>query len=288
MIRVGVKVPNDGDLPVRPGLGAMARAAEQAGFASVWTTDHVVQPLTVRSPYPFTSDARPEWTPTAPWFDAIVTLATMAEATEQVELGLAVLVCALRDPVVTAKQLASVDALAGGRLVCGIGAGWMAEEYAALGIDFASRGRRLEEWVEVARAVWTGHPGVVDGSYYRLPVETATFPVPARDVPVLVGGVTPTALRRAGRHDGWVGHVTYPSIDLERLENAVEAVRSSAEACERGRPRITTRVGGSSGRASEIAELLPTLEDIGIDDVIVDVDWSDPDGAAEAGGAYFG
>ena len=156
--RVGVKVPNDGELPLHPGLGAMARAAEEAGFASVWTTDHVVQPLRVDSPYPFTSNARPEWVPETPWFDCLVALTAMAAATERVELGLAVLVAALRDPVVTAKQLASIDALAGGRVVCGVGAGWMPEEFAAASAShiFPKRHKHVRETIERRAATAMG------------------------------------------------------------------------------------------------------------------------------------
>lgn len=288
LLRVGVKIPNEGDLPLRPGFAAMARCAEESGFASIWTTDHIVQPVELRSPYPFTSNARPEWVPETPWFDSLVALSVMASATEHVELGLAVMVAALRDPVVTAKQLASIDAIAGGRVLCGVGAGWMAEEYDALGLDFGSRGRRLEEWAEVARKVWSGLPGIHAGEFYDLPIEVATFPVPPRPLPILVGGLNPPALRRAGRLGGWVGHVSVPDVDLDRLGTSLDTINGSAAAAGAPAPRITTRVGGSATRPAEVVALLPALADLGVHDVIVDVDWTDLDDVRRAGATYFG
>ncbi len=154
-MRFGAKLDNYGPLVAAIGVAEPARRAEAAGFDSIWCSDHVVMPEMVRSRYPFSDDGRIKWDPSEPWYDAVVWCAAIATATERVEVGTAVLLAGLRHPLVLAKQLASIDALSGGRLIAGFGAGWMAEEFDALGVPFESRGRRLDEWIDICRQVWS-------------------------------------------------------------------------------------------------------------------------------------
>ena len=158
VLRIGAKVPNSGPLPAALGIGAMAAELERAGFDSLWVSDHVVMPAAISSAYPFAADGKVTWPTDAPYIDAMIALTAIAAATQRARIGTAVLVLPLRQPVVLAKQAASVDVLSGGRLDLGVGAGWLAEEFAALNVPFAGRGERLDEWIKVLRAVWTGSP----------------------------------------------------------------------------------------------------------------------------------
>ena len=197
-MRIGAKVPNFGPLPTELGIPAMSRRLESAGFHSLWISDHVVMPGTVTSRYPFSADGRATWDTDAAWYDAVVLLGMMAAVTERVELGVAVLLLPLRHPVVFAKQAASLDALSGGRLTLGVGAGWLAEEFDALGVPFDTRGARLDEWMALLRSVWTGRPPAHLGAHYDLPADVRCFPQPVHAIDLLVGGHTPAARRRAG------------------------------------------------------------------------------------------
>lgn len=275
-MRLGAKLPNDGGTPLRLGVARMARALETAGFDSIWTTDHIVQPETIDSVYPFSPDGRAEWAPETPWLDSIVVLSQIAAATSRVELGLAVLIAPLRHPLEAAKQLATIDVLAGGRVVAGIGAGWMREEYEALGVDFASRGRRLEEWIAIVRAAWTGRIGGFDGDHYRVPHPVRTEPTPRRTPPLLIGGAGGPALRRAGAvADGWMGFLDLATGAPEDLRAPIATIRRHAA----GRPasRMAVRLGGSLEHRDRLVPMLPALREVGVDEVVVDIDWSRPE-----------
>jgi probable F420-dependent oxidoreductase len=273
-MRVGAKLPNSGVLPVSLGVPRMASELEASGFASLWVSDHVVMPRTVESRYPYAGDGVASWATDDPWYDAIVALAMAAAVTESVELGTAVLVLPQRQPVVLAKQLASLDRLAGGRVVLGVGSGWLAEEFAALATPFETRGRRTDEWIDLLRACWSGRPAAVDGEHYQLPADVVCEPTPARPIPILVGGMTGPALRRAReRGDGWLAIQPADALDIA----AIEAVADRLD----GVGRRVLRIVGSAGRGPEIAAALPALATAGITDVVVDVDW-DGDVPAQA------
>src|SRR5882762_2545338 len=138
-IRIGAKVPNSGSLPAVLGVGRMAADLEAAGFESLWVGDHVLTPVAPSTRYPYSAGGRMISSPNEPWYDSIVSMSLIVAATVRCEVGVGVLVLPLRHPVVVAKQIASLDALSGGRVVLGVGAGWMREEFDALGVDFDSR-----------------------------------------------------------------------------------------------------------------------------------------------------
>ena len=155
-MQFGAKLDNYGPHVANLGVAEPARRAELAGFDSIWCSDHVVMPATVRSAYPSPTTEASDGTRSEPWYDAVVWCAAIAVVTERVEFGTAVMLAGLRHPLVLAKQLASIDALSGGRMIAGFGAGWMSEEFDALGVPFESRGGRLDEWIDICRQVWTG------------------------------------------------------------------------------------------------------------------------------------
>ena len=211
-MRIGAKVPNSGPLPERLGIGAMAASLEAAGFESLWVSDHIVLPAQIDSRYPFAEDGRATWATDTPYFDALIALALIAQATERATIGTAVLVLPLRQPVVFAKQAASIDVASGGRLSLGVGAGWLEEEFNAINVPFAARGRRLDEWISITRACWTGTPGASRSEFYDLPADVIALPRPAHPVPLLIGGHSAVALRRAGRTgDGWLAQQALPN-----------------------------------------------------------------------------
>jgi probable F420-dependent oxidoreductase len=283
-LRIGAKLPNSGPLPLERGIPELARALEAAGFDSLWVSDHIVLPRVIESRYPFAADGRATWPTDTPYLDALIALALAAGVTEHVALGTAVLVLPLRQPVVAAKQLASLDAASGGRLIVGVGAGWLREEFDALDVPFATRGSRLEEWVELLRACWSGTPEPHEGPQYRLPADVLCLPPPLGRVPILVGGHSPPALRRAGAiGDGWLGQQSAGSLDPAEIEAARRTAADAARAAGRDPAslQVVLRIVESAGRSAELAPRLPELAAAGVDEVIVDVDWVEGDPAAQ-------
>jgi probable F420-dependent oxidoreductase len=283
-VRIGVLVPNSGPWPLELGIPAMARTAEAAGFDSLWVSDHIVLPESIESHYPFAADGRATWPTDTPYVDAVVALALMAAATERPTLGTAVLVLPLRHPIVFAKQAASIDVASRGRLRLGVGAGWLQEEFEALGVPFEGRGGRLVEWMEIARDCWTGRPQARHSKRYVLPAGLFCLPTPTKPIPFLMGGHSPAALRRAGRlADGWLGQQSLSELEPDALAAAATAMRAAAEEAGRdaGELQVVLRLVDSAGRADEVAAALPALAGAGVDEIVVNVDWARGD-AAEA------
>lgn len=272
-MRIGAKLPNSGPLPLEIGVPAMARALEQSGFDSLWVSDHIVMPETIGSHYPFAADGRATWSTATPYLDALVALALAAAVTDRVRLGTAVLVLPLRHPVELAKQAASIDVASDGRLELAVGAGWLAEEFEALNVPFKGRGARMVEWIEIMRACWTGRPSGHDSERYTLPEGVLCLPEPAHAIPLLVGGHSPIALRRAGSvGDGWLAQQSAHELDPDEIARAVAEIRAAAQVAGRdATPRVVLRIVESLGRAELVARRLAELAAAGVEEVIVDV-----------------
>ena len=283
-LRVGAKVPNSGQLPLKLGVARMAQMLERAGFQSIWTSDHVVFPHEVRSPYPFSADGRITWPVDADYIEPVVALSAMTSITSSAELGTSVLILPMRNPILFAKQAACIDALSGGRLVLGVGVGWLREEFEALGADFDSRGKVLDEWLRIARQCWTGSVEPFEGQHYRLPAAIHSRPTPARPVPVLIGGMSRQALERAGRiADGWLAQYALEELAEERLATGIETLKAAARAAGRTRDeiehfRFVVRVTGAGQKLAQLAQRFASLAAAGATEVIVDVDWESEDG----------
>lgn len=203
-MQVGVRIPGSGSNASPENIARVARWAEELGFASVWAPDHVVMPETVQSSYPYVADGRWPYPPHRKWFDPLLALAWAGAAAPSVQLGTSVLIAPLRNPVLLAKQVASLDNLTGGRVLLGIGAGWMKEEFDLLGVPFAGRGRRTVAMVRLMRALWRGERASVEGELAHTSGGQMQ-PRPAQPtVPVLWGGNNDLTLRRVAREgDGW-------------------------------------------------------------------------------------
>jgi probable F420-dependent oxidoreductase len=229
-VKFGVHLPNFSQLSGREPTIAVARRAEELGFDSVWASDHVVLPARVESRYPYSRDGAFALPPTFNFVDPFVTLGVAAGCTERVELGITVLVVPLRNPVLTAKMVSSLDMLSRGRVILAAGVGWMREEFEALGLDnFEQRGRVTDEWLQIMRTCWEDELPSHAGQHYRF--EAVHFqPKPVRRVPVWIGGHSEAAFRRAGRlGDGWHAART----TLEGLQDGIEKTRAAAIAAGR-------------------------------------------------------
>ncbi|MEP9380763.1 TIGR03619 family F420-dependent LLM class oxidoreductase [Nocardioides sp. KR10-350] len=185
-------------------LVALAQEAELCGYAGVALPDHLVTPGAIESPYPYTRDGRIWWDPRTHMPDPLVMAGVIASHTTTLRLLTAVYVLPLHELFGVAKAVSTVAYLAEDRLVLGAGVGWMAEEFALTGQPFANRGRRTDEMLEILSGLMRGGPLSHDGEFYRFDA-LSLAPVPERPVPVYVGGNSDAALRRAARHDGWLG-----------------------------------------------------------------------------------
>jgi len=287
-LRLGAKVPNSGAVPFRLGVARMAATLEAAGFDSVWTSDHVVFPHEVRSRYPFAADGKITWPVDIDYLEPVVALSAMTATTANAELGTSVLILPMRNPVLFAKQAACIDAISNGRLVLGVGVGWLREEFEALDADFEARGAVLDEWLSIARRCWTGTVEPFEGRYYKLNHAIYCRPTPARHVPVLIGGMSRNAQERAGRvADGWLAQYSIDNLSESGIADGLAVLREAGE--KAGRPpaeldgfRIVVRVTGADRKLDTLATRLESRAGAGATEVIVDVDWDDDTGPARS------
>jgi probable F420-dependent oxidoreductase len=286
VIRVGVQLPHYGPAVERIGIRRMAELIVAAGFDGIWLSDHVVLVEGAESRYPYADDGAYTFDAGIDWYELVATLGYLAAVTDDVELGTAVLVVPQRQPVLLAKQIATIDRLAGGRVVLGVGAGWLAEEFAALGRDSRGRGARTAAYVEALRACWTGAPAPGRYGDLELPAGVRCLPTPPRGtVPVFVGGNSEAAFRRVAAHgDGWLGAAPMSGLEPTELRRLVERLH---EICERaGRDpasvELALRVAPAPAAfgTPALAELLGGYADAGITRLTVDFGWRDEEAAA--------
>jgi probable F420-dependent oxidoreductase len=208
-------------------LVAIARAAEDAGFHGVLVSDHLFFPEALASRYPYAEDGRPGFEARTPFPDPWATIAAMAAVTERLRFATLVFVLPLRHPLEVAKTVGTVSILSGGRVALGCGAGWVREEFDALGVDFATRGRRFDESIEVLRKLWRGDMVEHHGRFFDFP-PLQMSPAPPTAIPLYVGGLSEDALRRAARlGDGWLGTGQRPD-EVPRLLGRLAELRRAA------------------------------------------------------------
>lgn len=280
-VRIGARFPSAGTEFRAGGMADAARTLEAAGFDSLWASDHLAMPRATRGRYPYTSDGRIPWGEDLGWNEALTALGIAAAVTSHIELGTAVLVATLRHPLVAARQAAAVAVEAGGRLTLGIGAGWLAEEFDAVGVPFERRGRHLDAWIDYVQEVWGGviGPRPPDDPYPN-PNELTSRPLPPVPIGLLIGGASDAALRRAARaSDGWLGIAALDRLDVDAVASDVARLRSAAEAADRdpAELRVVVQITGSEGGAEQLRPLLHGLCAAGVDDVLVDTGWTDPE-----------
>ena len=183
-------------------LPEIARFAEELGFHGLMVGDHLAWPAHIESRYPYSPDGKIFVPPDTPWLDPWVLFAHLGALTTKLEFASNIYLAALRDPFTAAKGVATAAVLTQHRVICGVSAGWLKEEYELAGVDFASRGRRLDEVLAVMRKLWSGKVVKHDGEFFRF--EGISCPAPARPVEIWCGGDAPPAMRRAAGNDGWL------------------------------------------------------------------------------------
>jgi probable F420-dependent oxidoreductase len=241
-VKVGVALPNYRGLASTESLIAVAQRSEALGFDSVWLTDHVVIPREHVAMFGATV------------FEPVVCMAFVAAHTSRVQIGSAVLVLPYRNPVVLAKQLSTIDALSGGRVILGVGAGWMESEFAALGVPYADRGARTDEYLRVIRELWTGDEPHFEGRFVTFGnLSAEPRPVRRPRPPILVGGSGRRAIRRAVTlGDGWLPD----GLGFAELERGIQLMRQLADEVDRDQNTLSVclrtglwlaEVGGGGG-----------------------------------------
>jgi len=241
-IEYGLMLPGAGPLATSEALLSVATLAESLGFDSLWVTDHIAIPAQSASAYPYSVDHKAPWSPTIVYLDAFTALGWVGAVTRRVRLGISVLVLPMRPPLIVAKTVATLDYLTGGRMILGVGAGWMKEEFDLLGQPFALRGRRMKEAIGILRACWASDPVSFHGDFFRLPA-FGMDPKPPQGarLPVLGGGEGDVALRRVAEVcDGWHPLNLTPDQYGERLpalkRHVAEAGRSMDDLLLTARP----------------------------------------------------
>jgi probable F420-dependent oxidoreductase len=223
--------------------------AERLGFESVWLPEHLVFPVDM-SGSPFPGADHPPVPPSTPVFDCFAYLSYLAGKTERVRLGTHVYLMGMRHPFVAARAAQTLDLVSGGRALLGVGAGWLASEWRAAGLDFATRGRRLDEAIRVCRRLWSEPVVAHEGEFFRFePVMFEPKPAQPGGPPILVGGETEAALRRAARlGDGWIGLDHTPASAAA----VVARLRALREAAGRGDLPFSITVGARIEAPSDL------------------------------------
>ncbi len=300
-VTFGCSLPSRGPMASPEALRSLAQRAEDLTFDSVWVSDHIILPRQVDSFYPYAADGVATFRPDQPYYDPIATLNFLAGCTQTIRLGTHVLIIPYRNPVLTAKMLATLDVLSGGRVTLGVGVGWMEEEFQALGLDtFAQRGAVTNEYLRLFKELWTKEEPEFQGEYYQL--SGAGFlpkPVQQPHPPIWIGGHTGPALRRAAElGDGWMPIGLRPPAILEPEEMAAKIARLRTLTRRAGRPEdavalcfsttveFETASGQSRpmmrGRPEQIAADLRQYQDLGVRNFILGFSADSVEGQREA------
>jgi len=256
----GFHLANSGPGATPETIRTLGRRAEDLGYDSVWVSDHVVIPMEFTSRYPYPGQFTPQTA--GNYFEPVITLAVLAGATQRIQLGTSVLVVPQRNPVLTGKQLGTLAALAGGRLILGVGVGWLQEEFELLGMGaaFPERGTATDESIALYRAIWRDDPVAFQGTHFQLQPFRA-LPKPPRMPRIWVGGNSRPAIRRAARiGDGW--HAI--RIGVGDIAAGVEYLREQLRAIGRPPESVTVSLRAHLHLDAAVAqewELGPTAND---------------------------
>jgi len=297
-MRFGFSLPGRGPLARPDILVKLAERADSFGYSFVFVTDHVVIPLSYDSTYPYSTSGKAASDWGEGYLEPLALMSFLAGATSRIRLGTSVLVVPYRNPVLTAKMLATLDVMSGGRTILGVGVGWLREEFEALhSPPFAERGKVTDEYLRLMKECWTREPVEWSGTHYRMG-RVSVMPKPAQKggVPIWAGGHTDAALRRTGElADGWHPIAHRPPAQLHPPEYAdkVAVIHGWARKAGRKPEDITLSIRApldlSSGRgkpaagdrlpfrgqAAEVVQDIKAYQGVGVTDFIFDVAASD-------------
>ena len=220
----------------------LAQLAEENGFESLWTVEHVVVPAGYESQYPYSRDGRMPGGEDVPIPDPLVWLAYVAAATQRIKLATGILILPQRNPVVLAKETATLDVLSRGRLVLGIGVGWLQEEFDAIGVPFDERAARTDEYAEAMRVLWREPEPTFEGRFTSFE-RAKSYPKPAQGtIPIVIGGHSKPAARRSGR----LGDGFFPArTSSDELNGLLDEMRRAAKDAGRDADAIEITAGGA-------------------------------------------
>ncbi len=288
-MRYGFYLPTRGPTATRDGVLSLAREGERLGLHSAMIADHVVFPVESNSAYPYTVDRKHPSGGDA--LEAFSILGVVAGATEKLRLVTSVLVLPYRNPVLTAKMVASLDVLSGGRVTLGVGVGWLKEEFEALDSpDFDKRGAVTDEWITIFKQLWTQSPASFKGEYYSYSdIRCEPFPVQKPHPPIWVGGHSRPALRRTAKYgDGWhpVGAIAASPLPPQEMRMHMDTLKRMTEAEGRDFSAITVSYKAPlydtgipdrdgtrrsfSGSPDEVAGDIRSFAAIGVQELIFD------------------
>jgi probable F420-dependent oxidoreductase len=288
-MRYGFYLPTRGPAATRDGVLTLAREGERLGLHSAMIADHIVFPTESDSIYPYTVDRKHPGGGDA--LETFSILGVVAGAIERLRLVTSVLVLPYRNPVLTAKMVASLDVLSGGRVTLGVGVGWLKEEFEALDSpDFARRGAVTDEWIGIFKQLWTQSPASFKGEFYEYQnIRAEPFPLQKPHPPIWVGGHSRAALRRTARHgDGWhpVGAIAASPLPPEEMRAHLDSLKQMTAAEGRDFSALTIsykaplydtslpdRAGARrsfSGTPDQIADDIRSFAAIGVHELIFD------------------
>ena len=287
-VSFGCSLPSRGEMASPDNLRRLAQRAEDLSFDHVWVSDHIVIPHEVESFYPYAADGVAPFQRDNTYFEPLAALNFLAGCTTRVKLGTHVLILPYRNPVLTAKILATLDVLSGGRLILGAGVGWMEEEFQAMGLDtYAQRGEVTNEYIEIFKELWTSEQPEFHGKHYEISgVGFLPKPVQKPHPPIWVGGHTNAAIRRAATlGDGWMPIGLRPPAILEPEELSEKIARLRRISARAGRAEDAVDLVFStdcifqndtgydrrlvSGRPEQIAADLRQYQDLGVQHFIL-------------------
>ncbi len=256
----------------------IARTAETHGFESLWTFEHVIVPIDYASKYPYSGDGKMGVTPETNFVDPLIALAAIAANTDRVRLATGVNILSQTNPLLFAKQVASLDFVSKGRFMLGVGIGWLAEEFAALGVPFERRGARFDDAIQAMRKVWSGD--VVEHKSTFLKWQGfKSHPTPVqKPFPVIIGGSKGKAFERIARYgDGWYA----PTNNLKQLEALLPSLDAACAAA--GRDRSSVEITAMWLPPVEGVDAVPRYEALGVGRLVIPLPALAAGGGAVAG-----
>jgi probable F420-dependent oxidoreductase len=258
-MKIGIVSINVGGPSTAEHMIEVVQHAEAAGIESVWTFEHVIVPVDYDSKYPYAASGKMGIAPEAWFLDPLISLAHVASATKTIRLATGVNILPQTNPLLFAKQTASLDALSGGRLTLGLGIGWLAEEYAAMGTPFERRGARFDDYLEAVKKVWSGDVDEHESEFLSWH-SFRSYPTPAQKPhpPILIGGTTTQTLQRVvNAADGWYA----PMDSQQMLTDKIAELKEIAAQAERPFESIDVT---TNWRIARRPDALPEFEDLGI------------------------
>lgn len=248
-IRFGFSGQGRGALADREGLGTLARRADALGYDSIFVSDRMLIPVASTSGYPYSPTGAFPLGPDEPWLEALTAVTWLATITQRIHVGTSVLIVPYRNPVFTARALATADYLSGGRVILGAGIGWWREEFEAVGVPFAERAARTVESLRIMKEIWTKPRVAFEGRFWRIAEAGGVRPQPAQrpHIPIWIGGHSEAALRRVvAIGDGWHPLGLRPPVALHppEMAAAVRHLKDLAAAAKRDPRGITITFKG--------------------------------------------